>query len=95
MVQRVNESTLSLQQLGVLLWQVFKPLPRNFHMPPVWPKTNKQKLRLENCENCVILLDEEKQVKIDLEEGKMIREKVRMPVFSTFRPMNQTSLPKM
>ena len=31
----------SLQQLGLLLWPRFDPLPGNFHMPQAWPKINK------------------------------------------------------
>ena len=40
---RVMDLTLSLQQLGSLLWHGFNPWPRNFHMPWVWQKKKKKK----------------------------------------------------
>ena len=33
MVQQVKDPAVSLQWLGSLLWQGFKPWPKNFHMP--------------------------------------------------------------
>ena len=45
--QQVKDLALSLLWLGSLLWHGFIPWPRNFHMPQLWPKTNKQK-RIKN-----------------------------------------------
>ena len=39
--QRVKDPVLSLQWLGLLLWQGFSPWPRNFYMPWVWPEKEK------------------------------------------------------
>ena len=40
--KKIKDPALSLQQFGSLLWHGFNPWPGNFHMPWVWPKTNKQ-----------------------------------------------------
>ena len=40
--QRVKDPALSLPWLWSLLWQVFDPWPRNFHIPWVWPKKEKK-----------------------------------------------------
>ena len=40
MAQGVKDLTLSLLRLELLLWQGFRPWPRNFHMLWVQPKNN-------------------------------------------------------
>ena len=40
--QRVEETALSLQQLGLLLWLGFNSRPRNLHMPWTRPKKKKR-----------------------------------------------------
>ena len=53
MAQQVKDLVLSPQQLGLLLWCRFNPCPRfdpwprNFHMPWVWPKKERQEGRKE------------------------------------------------
>ena len=38
-VHQDKDLSLSLQQLGLLLWCRLNPWPRNFCMPQAWPKT--------------------------------------------------------
>ena len=46
--QQVRNPALSLLQLGLLLWCGFDPWPRNFHMPWVQPKTERENDRGRN-----------------------------------------------
>ena len=48
MMQRVKDSALSLQLLGLLLWHRFHPWPRNFHMlQEQQQKTTKKKKKTQ------------------------------------------------
>ena len=47
MAQQVKDLTLSLQQLGSLLWNEFDPWPRNFHMLQERPKKKKKERKKE------------------------------------------------
>ena len=42
MTQWVKDPALSLQWLGPLLWRMFNPWPRNFHMPQAQPGKKKK-----------------------------------------------------
>jgi len=42
-VKWVKDLTLSLQQLGSLLWHEFNPWPGNFYMPWAQPKEKRKK----------------------------------------------------
>ena len=43
MAKWAKDMTLSLQQLGSLLWHGFDPWPGKFHMPCVQPEKKKKK----------------------------------------------------
>lgn len=42
MAQQAKDPELSLQRLGSLLWQVFVPWSRNFHMLGAWTRKEKK-----------------------------------------------------
>ena len=59
MAQWVKGLVLSLQWLGLLLWQGFDPGPRHFHMPGARKKKEKKKKRLpSNKEGADVILHE-------------------------------------
>ena len=49
--QQAKDPALSQQRLGSLLWQRFSSWPRNFHMPQMLPKTNKQTNKRNKTKN--------------------------------------------